>query len=149
MNSLDRSAYEQSSEAERDDAENVVEASERYTNDKEYRAFIRNICSMKSHQLATLEQTDIDDITHDEWNYDAIAMNVWLDNTYEITKNDPIFMQLYIMAAGTMLSEDPQIGLAVLVSYDYCYDFYRCIYAYQHKKEHMILAQNLLENFKK
>ena len=120
-----------------------------YSNDKEYREFIRNVCSMKSNQLVTLEQNDIDEITHDEWNYDAGAMNIWLDFTYKITHNEPIFMQLYTTAAGTMLSEDPQIGLAVLISYDYFYDFYTCICAYQKKHEYILFVQKLLEKFKK
>ena len=120
-----------------------------YTNDKEYREFIRNICSMKSNQLATLDQNDIDDITNDEWDYDADAMKIWLDHTYEITHNDPIFMKLYVTAAGTMLSEDPQIGLAVLVSYDYFYDFYTCINSFKHKNDFICFVQNLLEKFKK
>ena len=120
-----------------------------YTNDKEYREFIRKICSMKSNQLATLEQNDIDDITHDEWNYDADAMKIWLDHIYEITNNDQIFIRLYLTAAGTMLSEDAQIGLAVLISYDYFYDFYTCIYNFKHKNDYISLVQKLLEKFKK
>ena len=120
-----------------------------YTNDKEYREFIRKICSMKSNQLATLEQNDIDDITHDEWNYDADAMKIWLDHIYEITNNDPIFIRLYLTAAGTMLSEDAQIGLAVLISYDYFYDFYTCVYTFKQKNDYISLVQKLLEKFKK
>ena len=115
-----------------------------YTNDKEYREFIRKICSMKSNQLATLEQNDIDDITHDEWNYDADAMKIWLDHIYEITNNDQIFIRLYLTAAGTMLSEDAQIGLAVLISYDYFYDFYQNLSKIQYKTDNFHLISIFL-----
>jgi hypothetical protein len=98
-----------------------------YTNDQEYREMVRQVCSMKQHQIVTLEQIQIDEITHDEWNYDSDAMSQWLNQVYDLTHTDPLFHELYRIAAGTMLSEDPQIGLAVVISYDYFHDFYHCL----------------------
>jgi hypothetical protein len=106
-----------------------------YTNDKEYREMVRQVCSMKQHQIATLDQIQIDEITHDEWDYDNDAMSQWLNQVYDITHQDPLFQELYRIAAGTMLSEDLQIGLAVAISYDYFHDFYHCLQLFSKKSD--------------
>ena len=104
-----------------------------YTNDQEYREMVRQVCSMKQHQIVTLDQIQIDEVTHDEWDYDNDAMSQWLNTVYDLTYKDPLFQELYRIAAGTMLSEDLQIGLAVVISYDYFQDFYGCLQLF-HKK---------------
>jgi hypothetical protein len=104
-----------------------------YTNDQEYREMVRQVCSMKQHQIVTLDQIQIDEVTHDEWDYDNDAMSQWLNTVYDLTGNDPLFQELYRIAAGTMLSEDLQIGLAIMISYDYFQDFYHCLQLFSKK----------------
>ena len=107
-----------------------------YTNDKEYRSTIRTLCNMSSNIVALSQplDEDIDEITRDEWDYDQDAITKLLDFVYSSTVNEPILNAIYQTAAGFMLSEDPNIGLAVLFSYDYLMDFhpvlcdyFRCI----------------------
>lgn len=104
-----------------------------YTNDQEYREMVRQVCSMKQHQIVTLDQIQIDEVTHDEWDYDNDAMSQWLNTVYDLTGNDTLFRELYRIAAGTMLSEDLQIGLAIMISYDYFQDFYHCLQLFSKK----------------
>ena len=94
-----------------------------YTNDKEYRATIRTLCNMSSNILAFAKsEDDIDEITRDEWDFDQDAITKLFDFIYSTTGK--LFDEMYKKAAGFMLSEDPNIGLAVLFSYDYLMDFH-------------------------
>jgi hypothetical protein len=68
--------------------------------------------------------------TIDEYNYDAEAVAKYLDRVYESTKSRPEFQRLYVAAAALMFSENPEIGLAVLLSYDYLAAFYSIYSAY-------------------
>ena len=86
-----------------------------YKNNQEYRKCIREIFRMKE-SVSTL---DIDDETKDEQNYDDMSTSKVLDYIYSITKKNVCFQELYGYAAATMFSTDPEIGLAVLFSYDY------------------------------
>ena len=96
-----------------------------YSDDIEYRAAIRQLFSMSDASLidASLIDAslidDIDQVSLDENNYDPDASQRMLDIIYAKTRNIPIFQRIYICTAGFMLSEDPEIGLAVLFSYDY------------------------------
>jgi hypothetical protein len=102
-----------------------------YTNDQEYRVCLRNVFSMNSLQIAT-HQTDggVDEVTRDEWDYDADAMSSGMDWIYDTTASHPLFQEWYRAAAGKMLSEDPSIGIAVLFSYDYFRLFHPCLCHY-------------------
>jgi hypothetical protein len=59
--------------------------------------------------------------------YDETAANNAMDFIYSRTKDMPHFQEIYKLAAATMLSEDLEIGLAVLCSYDYLIDFHTCL----------------------
>jgi hypothetical protein len=63
--------------------------------------------------------------SNEEYN-DAAATKA-LDFLYSRTKDSPHFQEIYKLAAAIMLSEDPEIGLAVLCSYDYLIDFHTCL----------------------
>ena len=86
-----------------------------YKNNQEYRKCIREIFRMKE----SVSTFDIDDETKDEQNYDDMSTSKVLDYIYSITKKNACFQELYGYAAATMFSTDPEIGLAVLFSYDY------------------------------
>ena len=62
--------------------------------------------------------------TIDEYNYDGTAVAKYLDGVYDQTKDRTEFQRLYTAAAALMFSEKPDIGLAVLMSYDYLAWFY-------------------------
>ena len=72
----------------------------------------------------------VDSVSQDEWNYDESAISAFLETTYEQTSSNPSFHTLYVLAAGAMMSEDPNIGLAVLCSYDYLIYFHTCLCAH-------------------
>jgi hypothetical protein len=63
--------------------------------------------------------------TIDEYNYDGAAVAKYLDKVYDATKDRSEFQRLYTAAAALMFSEKPDIGLAVLMSYDYLACFYQ------------------------
>ena len=98
-----------------------------YTNDKEYRETLRQLFSM---QKVVAHCEEIDDITNDENDYDTDSASKAMDFIYEATKTNNVFQILYDSAAGKMLSQDREIGLAVLYSYDYMLLFHNCFVEY-------------------
>lgn len=50
--------------------------------------------------------------------FDNEIIDRTLDQIYLKTKAHPLFQQVYVKAASFMLSENPEIGLAVLFAYD-------------------------------
>ena len=102
-----------------------------YDSDKEYRAFLRRIIQMDPTKFYETEEIKCDptdpnvsEETIDEYNYDAEAVAKYLDCVYRETKSRPEYQRLYTAAAALMFSENPEIGLAVLMSYDYLAHFH-------------------------
>ena len=95
-----------------------------YTTNLEYRKCMRIMFLMKQQNLDDLE---LDDETLDEQDYDNDNASKMLDYIYSITKSNQVFKELYEYAAATMLSQDFEIGLAVLFSYDYFILFHPCL----------------------
>ena len=102
-----------------------------YSTDEEYRAFLRHLINMdpnKFYETAEIkcDPTDprVSAETIDEYNYDQVAVKTFLDRVYRETKPRAEFQRLYTAAAALMFSEDPEIGLAVLMSYDYLAHFH-------------------------
>jgi hypothetical protein len=62
--------------------------------------------------------------TIDEFNYDVEATAKYLDRVYKETKSNKEYQRLYTAAAALMFSENLEIGLAVLMSYDYLAHFH-------------------------
>jgi hypothetical protein len=111
-----------------------VEVPVQYTNSTEYRQCCRDLFEMNAEayqkNIADIEshnQEELDPETRDEMAYDESAINSMMDYVLECTKDVPELMDLYKMAAGTMISEDVGIGLAVLFSYDYLQLFHLCL----------------------
>ena len=100
-----------------------------YENNKQYRQCLRNVFSMDISNLdIPFDQIeDLDDETEDELLFDENAMIKSMDFIYEKTNNNAYFIELYKIAASKMFSEDENIGLAVLFSYDYLKDFTQCL----------------------
>ena len=104
-----------------------------YTDNTTYRMAIRQIITMPAS--ATPRDPDIDDVTSDELDYDETYMTTFLDTVYAETRDHPTFRKMYEFAAARMFSTDPEIGLAVLMSYDFLYRFYPCLVAFQTSSE--------------
>ena len=97
-----------------------------YDDDFEYRQSIRDVFGMNCSNVGSLDP-DYDPVTRDELLYESDAMTKGLDNIYERTKDVPEFKKIYEIAAGFMFSVDPNIGLAVIFSYDYFRLFHPCL----------------------
>jgi hypothetical protein len=75
-----------------------------------------------------VDRTDpnVSEETIDEYTLDMDAMKKYLDAVYANTKDREEFKTLYEYAAALMFSTNPEIGLAVLMSYDYLAWFFIC-----------------------
>ena len=103
-----------------------------YTNNKEYRACVRNLFKIDSSKYneelkEKLNDPDLDDETRDELEYDQEVALAAMDWIFDKTHTNTLFQKLYKNAAGKMLSINYDIGLAVLMSYDYLVVFHNCL----------------------
>ena len=78
-----------------------------YTNDDEYRDTYLKIFKLD--------------------NFDEEVINNQLANIKNIIVKEDIFRELLIKSAGHYLTEDLDIGLMILFSYDYLKDFTQCL----------------------
>jgi len=99
-----------------------------YNTNAEYRQCLRQFFQMNSTNYPeTIQQIpDLDDETLDEMSYDESAASKMMDYILDVTKDSPLFRKIYDLAAAQMLSTDIEIGIAVLLSYDYLQLFYVC-----------------------
>jgi len=95
-----------------------------YQDDFGYRQSVRDVFGMNCSDAI---DPDYDPVTRDELLYEADAMTKGLDYVYARTKDIPEFKKIYEIAAGFMFSVDPNIGLAVIFSYDYFHLFHPCL----------------------
>jgi hypothetical protein len=96
-----------------------------YTTDTEYRDCIRKVFRLKDIEPDCNHLAD--DETRDELNYDDETMSSALNIIFEKTAEIPTFSELYLLAAAKMISEDREIGLVILVSYDFFPWFHACL----------------------
>jgi len=109
-----------------------------YSTTEEYRKVLRQIVHMDPAKYYSDTQFDLgvsaedplDEETLDEFHYDDQAMSNYLDAVYETTHTNPMFQRMYMSAAALMISTNPEIGLAVLFSYDYLASFHLCYQSY-------------------
>ena len=103
-----------------------------YTNNKEYRACIRKLFKIDSSKYSEetkekLNDPDLDDETRDELDYDEKIALAAMDWIFDKTHKNPLFQKLYKNAAAKMFSSNNDIGLAVLMCYDYLVVFHNCL----------------------
>ena len=103
-----------------------------YTNNKEYRKCVRKLFKIDSTKYneelkEILNDPDLDDETRDELEYDEEVALSAMDWIFDKTHINPLFQKLYKNAAGKMLSSNIDIGLAVLMCYDYLVVFHNCL----------------------
>jgi len=94
-----------------------------YESNGEYREQIRKFCGMICIDPFENDPT-VDPVSRDENLYDEEAVSKTMNLLYDKTRDSSAFRSLYELAAGRMFSEDPEIGLCVLMSYDYFRYFY-------------------------
>jgi len=106
-----------------------------YKDNTGYRRCLRELFQMNSknyedkiNSLNSIERLDHE--TEDEISYDDESAANTMDYIYEKTKNNSLFIEVYKIAASKMISEDPTIGQAVLLSYDYLPFYYLCLVDY-------------------
>lgn len=97
-----------------------------YKNDKEYRACLRNLFGMKQENYPDTSAMDLDEITEDEMSYDDSSAQVVMDFILKTTDNNPLFTQAFELGAAKMISMDKEIGLTILMSYDFLHFFHVC-----------------------
>ena len=100
----------------------------KYDSNFTYRKCLRDVFIMDVTNMdASLNNIpDLDDETRDEMLFDENQVCKGLDYIYNLTKTNDHFNDLYSSAASVMFSEDPNIGLSVLYSYDYFCFFHLC-----------------------
>lgn len=109
-----------------------------YSTNKEYRDTIRKVFRFNKTKKSTYANLEINHIyenefdaeTIDELSFDTEQMERGMQTLYEITKEQTLFQELYILAAGRMFSTDPKIGQAVLCSFDYFSDYHTIVWYY-------------------
>jgi hypothetical protein len=97
-----------------------------YSEDAGYRAALRSLIGMAPADLSAYP-ADADAVSKDEMDYDFDAVLTFIDRLWGATETTPALVSLYVMAAGAMLSEDPSIGLVVLMAYDNLAMFHACL----------------------
>ena len=94
-----------------------------YSNNTEYRECLRKYFKMDISNKAK-EYAYVDDSeSYDELLYDDDAMKCGMNTILDKTRENPLFINLYTLAASRFLTEDIEIGLCVLLSYDYFAEF--------------------------
>ncbi len=89
-----------------------------YTDDTEYRQVLGQLMGF------TVSSDDEED------SYDNERVTTVLHQLWFWTKEHPLFFHVYDKAASFMLSENPEIGLSVLLSYDNLPLFHNMLVAY-------------------
>jgi hypothetical protein len=106
---------------------NVITPS--YRNNEEYRKALQELCFLRYPD--TFPEGDYPEGTDPEccheMTYDLENMTYALDFIWHNTRKHPLFIDLYKLTAKEMLTEDLEVGLAILFSYDYLALFHQCL----------------------
>lgn len=119
---------------------NAVELEVSYETDSEYRNQLRRFCQMKCVDQFENDPS-IDTVSRDENLYDEYAVSKTMNLLYDKTRDSTAFRTLYELAAGRMFSTDPEIGLCILMSYDYFRYFYTIYSLYESLGENIKLEE--------
>jgi hypothetical protein len=92
-----------------------------YKNDDEYRTQIQKVFHMDVYNL----NKDDDEIL-----YDDAAIRAGLEFILSKTKDNPHFIRLYEKAGALLMTDDSEMGLAVLFSYDFLFLFHKILYVF-------------------
>jgi len=116
-----------------------------YSNNLEYRKVLRSYFKMdtKSLEIKYSHLKDNNSESYDELIYDEDAMKYGIKTIYDSTQNNIQFCELYKKAAGQFLTEDLEIGICVLLTYDYLSFFIPLYENPQNKELYKILYNKL------
>lgn len=96
-----------------------------FSNNEGYRASLRSFFNMNVESIESeLKKESYDEETHDELLFDQAAVNKGMSDILNKTAGNPLFDELYSLAAAKMFSTDRETGLCILLSYDFFYDFH-------------------------
>lgn len=97
-----------------------------YDTNQKYRALFRQITQMDTSKYVDNIDTlpNMDDETLDEYNFDNEKVDEFLSRVVHHTISISEFQHMYELAAARMFSVDKEIGITILLSYDYLYLFY-------------------------
>ena len=116
-----------------------------YSDDSEYRKILRRVFQFDPNarysydgKLKPIES--LDSVSQDELSFDADKISDAMDKIYEATSKCFYFQDLYKNAAATMISTSPEIGHAVLCSYDYFNKFHTCVWHYLNGGEYALCS---------
>jgi len=111
----------------------------KYNNNEEYREALRELCFLRypdSFPSGDYPEGTDPESCH-EMTYDIENMTYALDFIWHNTRSNTLFIELYKLAAVEMMTEDLEVGLAILFSYDYLSDFYPIF------REYMVLNKKM------
>jgi len=113
-----------------------------YTNNTEYRKVLQELCFLRYPD--TFPEGDYPEGTDPEccheMTYDLENMTHAMDFIWQNTQHDAQFLELYRLAAVEMMTEDLEVGLAILFSYDYLRYFYPVF------REYMVLNKRIVRH---
>jgi len=125
-----------------------------YETNEEYRQYFRELCGMTNFLLdPSMNTLELDEETLDEQQFDMDAASKTMDYIWESTKKNSLFQRIYSKAAAIMLSDNNEIGLAIMISYDYLDVFHKCFVEFM--REPLLFDENniaylaVLERFTK
>jgi hypothetical protein len=96
-----------------------------YQTNEEYRECLRKVFFMKDVDSDCNDLADEE--TRDEMNYDEDTLSAVMDLILEKTLGIPAFDELYLLGAAKMISESKDIGMVILMSYDFFPWFHLCL----------------------
>ena len=116
----------------------------KYDDDNEYRISLckmfqgklNGLTEMETNNLSTLRSEDfskslnIEQEEGDELFFDEELLTENMEALFIYTKDNPLFQNLYDLAASKMFSTERTIGQCILFSYDYLSYYYSCIYVF-------------------
>lgn len=117
-----------------------------YKDNETYRKCLRQVVNMDISNLNIpwdQMDDDLDEETKDELLFDNVAMNTTMNYVYDKTKENEFFKEIYLLGASKMFSTDPNIGLAILFSYDFFDLFHLCLQDFFNDKLDTINYNNL------
>ena len=113
-----------------------------YSNNVEYRKVLQELCFLRYPDTFPTgdypEGTDPENCH--EMTYDLENMTYALDFIWHNTRQQQLFVDLYKLAAVEMMTEDLEVGLAILFSYTYLRYFYPVF------REYMVLNERFDEH---
>lgn len=118
----------------------------KYSNNAQYRQALRDYFQMNTEPQKNKilsEYQEIDDETMDEWLFDSECVEDKMNLLYKKTQHISAFRELYLLAAAKMISLNPEIGIAVLFSYDYFEYFHRLLHLWEKEYQHQERPQNI------